>query len=163
VETVADLENHLVRTDSTMIGLAANILGVDAAAAAKPAGMAYGLVGILRAFPVHASRGKLTLPTALLRRHEVAREDIFAGRASRGLDAVLADIRSLARSHLESAALHIGALPAAALPALLPIALVRPWLDCLERRGAFAAADIPPWRRQWLFWRAARNPARIAG
>ena len=27
----------------------------------------------------------------------------------------------------------------------------------------FAPAELPPWRRQWLIWRAARNPARIAG
>jgi len=55
------------------------------------------------------------------------------------------------------------ALPRAALPAFLPVALVRPSLDRAERGDAFAPAEISPWRRQWLLWRAARNPARIAG
>jgi len=49
------------------------------------------------------------------------------------------------------------------MPAVLPIALVRPSLDRLERGDAFAPSEIAPWRRQWLIWRAARNPARIVG
>jgi hypothetical protein len=48
------------------------------------------------------------------------------------------------------------------LPALLPLALVRPSLDRLEHAAPFAPGEISPWRRQWLIWRAARNPARIA-
>ena len=52
--------------------------------------------------------------------------------------------------------------PDAALPAFLPVALVRPALDRLARRDPFAPAELSPWRRQWLIWRAARNPARIA-
>jgi hypothetical protein len=55
------------------------------------------------------------------------------------------------------------ALPDAAIPAFLPIALTRPLLDRLDRSDPFAPAELAPWRRQWLIWRAARNPARIAG
>ena len=54
-------------------------------------------------------------------------------------------------------------LPRAALPAFLPVALMRRSLDSLDRRNAFAPAELSPWRRQWLIWRAARNPAQIAG
>jgi hypothetical protein len=46
---------------------------------------------------------------------------------------------------------------------LLPLAVVRPWLDRSERTDPFAPTELAPWRRQWLIWRAARNPARIAG
>jgi hypothetical protein len=53
-------------------------------------------------------------------------------------------------------------LPSGSLPAFLPIALVRPSLARLERSNAFAPAEIAQWHRQWLIWRAARNPARIA-
>jgi hypothetical protein len=55
------------------------------------------------------------------------------------------------------------ALPPAALPAFLPAALVRSSLDRLDRCAAFAPVELSLWRRQWLIWRAARNPARIAG
>jgi phytoene/squalene synthetase len=55
------------------------------------------------------------------------------------------------------------ALPRQALPAFLPLAVVRAWLDRSERRDPFAPVELAPWRRQWLMWRAARNSDRIAG
>jgi hypothetical protein len=45
---------------------------------------------------------------------------------------------------------------------LLPLAIVGPLLDRLEKSPPYQPAEIPPWRRQWLIWRAARNPKRIA-
>jgi len=55
--------------------------------------------------------------------------------------------------------------PPAVMPALLPAALAGPTLARMERRGydPFLPVEIAPWRRQWLIWRAARNPDRIAG
>ena len=49
--------------------------------------------------------------------------------------------------------------PPAVSPALLPVALVRPALDRMERRRyrPFQPAELPQWRRQWVLWRAARN------
>ena len=63
---IADLESYVRCTSSTVIGLAAYILGVEAAAAADPAGIAYGLTGLMRAFPLHAARRQLFLPADLL-------------------------------------------------------------------------------------------------
>jgi phytoene synthase len=103
------------------------------------------------------------VPIELLDRHGVQLQDIFAGQSSAGLNAALAELRNIGRQHLLTARPHVTALPRQALPALLPIALVRPSLDRLERGDAFAPAEVSPWRRQWLIWRAARNPARIAG
>jgi phytoene synthase len=88
--------------------------------------------------------------------------EIFAGRTSPSLNAALADLRGLAQRHLAAARENLSMLPAEALPAFLPVALVRPALACIERSEAFAPAELSPWRRQWLIWRAARNPARIA-
>ena len=160
---IADLEAYAARTSSVLIALAAQILGVDAAAAAEPAGIAYGITGLLRSLPLHAARHQLYLPSELLARHGVLPHDVFAGRSSDGLEAALAQLRDLARRHLAAAHAAILALPPQALPAFLPVALVRPWLDRLDRCDPFAPSDIAPWRRQWLIWRAARNPARIAG
>lgn len=160
---VGDLEDYLRKTSSAVIALAARILGVDAAAAAEPAGIADGIVGLLRAFPHHLAQGRLYLPTELLERQQVRPQDALAGRPPEGVKAALADLRSLARHRLATARQRIAALPPEALPAFLPVALVRPMLDRLDRSDAFAPAAVPPWRRQWLIWRAARNPARIAG
>ena len=99
----------------------------------------------------------------MIERHGVERQDIFAGRSSKNLRAAFAELQKIARSHLRAADHNVASLPAAALPAFLPIALVRPMLDRLARCDPFTPAELSPWRRQWLIWRAARNPARIAG
>jgi 15-cis-phytoene synthase len=161
--TIADLEDYAAHTSSDLIALAAQILGVDAEAAAQPAGVAYGITGLIRAFPVHAARHQLYIPAELLERHKVRPHDVFTGRPSSALNAALADLRGIARRHLAAAPDRIMLLPREALPAFLPVALVRPSLDRLERSDAFAPAELSLWRRQWLIWRAARNPARIAG
>jgi 15-cis-phytoene synthase len=161
--TVAELEIYTAQTSSAVIGLAAQILGTGADAAAEPAGIAYGLTMLMRAFPVHAARRQLYLPTELLERHGASVDDIFAGRSSDGLRAAFAELRGLARRNLDLARARFLAVLDAAIPAFLPVALVRPSLDRLERSDAFTPGDISPWRRQWLIWRAARNPARIAG
>jgi len=159
----ADLDAYAVRTSAALIALAARILGADLTAAAEPAGVAYGMTGLLRSFPLHAARRQLYVPEELLTRHGVHLHDVFAGKSSAALDAALAELRGLARDRLAAAREPIIALPPGVLPAFLPVALVRPWLDRLERGEAFTPSEISPWRRQWLIWRAARNPARIAG
>ncbi len=160
---IAELEGYAKKTSSTVVALAAQILGVDAGPVADSAGLAYGMTSLARAFPFHAARHRLYLPTELLERHGVRANDVFAGQSSAGLNAALAELRNRARRHLTATAQPLMALPRTVDPAFLPVALVRPWLDRLDRGEAFAAAELSPWRRQWLIWRASRNPARIAG
>jgi phytoene synthase len=162
--TVADLEDYARRTSSSLIALAAQVVtGADVQGIAEPAGLAAGITGILRAFPFHIARRQLYVPTELLDRHQVHLHDLFAGRSSAGLVAAFAELRHLARYHLAAAGKEMKALPDAAIPAFLPVALTEPSLDRLDRSDPFAPAELAPWRRQWLIWRAARNPARIAG
>jgi 15-cis-phytoene synthase len=161
--TLAELETYASHTSSALFGLAAQILSGSAAEAVTgPAGIAHAIAGLIRAFPIHSARRQLYLPADLLERHQVHPHDIFAGRSSAGLTAALTELRDVARRHLDAAQKHAATLPQAAVPALLPVALVRPSLDRLARSDPFAPGEIPPWRRQWLIWRAARNPARIA-
>jgi len=160
---IADLEAYAARTSSALIAVAAQVLGIAAEPAAEPAGIAYGITGLLRAFPLHAARRQLYVPTELLARHGASAHDIFAGRSSAAVAAALAELHGLARRHLAAAHERVLTLPPQALPAFLPVALVGPALHRLERGDAFAPAEISPWRRQWLIWRAARNPVRIAG
>jgi phytoene synthase len=162
--SLADLESYVQKTSSALIALAVQILageGVDAVA--QPAGIAYGVAGLLRAFPVHLARHQLYVPQELLERHEVHLHDLFAGRSPSGLAVALAELRELARHYIVAAREPMSALPEAAIPALLPLALVRPLLDRLPRSQPLTPVELAPWRRQWLIWRAARNPTRIAG
>ena len=161
---LADLEAYASKTSSALFALAAQILaGADAEAVSAPAGIAFAIAGLLRAFPHHAARGQLYVPMELLDRHQVRPHDIFAGRSSAGLQAALAELRDVGRRHLDTAHQRMAALTRQAMPALLPVALVGPSLGRLERGDPFSPAELAPWRRQWLIWRAARNPARIAG
>jgi phytoene synthase len=164
VATLDELETYASNTSSVLFSLASRILsGTEAEAVAQPAGRAYAVAGLIRALPVHAARHQLYLPRELIERHAVKMADIFAGRSSPGLNACLAELRTIARQYLSAARERLRTLPREALPAFLPLALVGPALDRLERSDAFAPAELTPWRRQWLLWRAARNPAWIAG
>jgi 15-cis-phytoene synthase len=162
--TVADLDEYAAKTSSAVFALAAQILTRSAYdAATVPAGKAYAITALLRGFPIHAARRQLYVPIELLARHQIRTQDVFAGLASAHLDAALADLRTLAHDRLNAVHAHVAELPAQALPALLPVATVRPALARLKRSAAFSPAEIAPWRRQWLIWRAAHNPAQIAG
>ena len=164
MQTTADLEDYARRTAGVLFALAAQILtGIDVKETAAPAGIAYAIAALLRAFPLHAARGQLYVPVELLARHDVHTSDMSAGPPSAGLNAALADLRELARRHLAVTRQRLLELRQEALPAFLPLALVGPSLKRLDRCDAFSPVEIPPWRRQWLVWRAARNPARIAG
>jgi phytoene synthase len=164
---LTDLEAYGRKTSSVLLSLAAQILadgeGEVTEPVATPAGIAYAIAGLIRAFPLHAARWQLYVPLDLLERHGVAPQDVFAGRSSKNLFAVFAGLQDLARQDLLAAHQQIAKLPDTALPAFLPVALVRPSLDLLRRCDPFKPAELSPWRRQWLIWRAARNTARIAG
>jgi phytoene synthase len=164
---LADLENYARKTAAALLALAGQILNGGEPdlmrTAAEPAGIAQAIAGLLQALPMHVARRQLYVPVEMLARHGATSDEILARQASAGVKAALAELREVARAHLRAAHQNVMALPDAALPAFLPIALTRPSLDRLERGDPFSPGELPPWRRQWLIWRAARNPARIAG
>jgi phytoene synthase len=167
--TLADLEVYTDSASSGLIALAAQVLlrgsEPDIGALCHHAGVAHAIAGLLKAFPVHAGRGQLFLPLEVLQRHGASRQDVAGGRATPQLRAALAELRQRARHHLREAQELLAAAPPAVLPALLPVVLAAPTLARMERRDydPFVPVEIAPWRRQWLIWRAARQPARIFG
>ena len=158
--TLSDLEAYGRATASTLFGMAARILDRGAAPddVADPAGIAYALAGLLKAFPRHAARGQIYLPTETLERHGVAGAEVAAGTAGPGLRAALAEIAGQARERLAQAAGRWQSVSPGARPAFLPLAWVAPLLARIERNpDPFVPIDLPQWRRQWLLWRAARR------
>ena len=73
------------------------------------------------------------------------------------------DLRDAAWAHLSQ--IPVADIPAALVPAFLPAALVAPMLKRLEQSAVdpFSTRPLAQWRRQWILWRAARDPRRIAG
>lgn len=157
-----DLEGYAGETSSSVIQLGAIVLagGRDPGTSeiAGHGGVAYALTGLIRALPIHASRGQIYLPADLLAKHGVGQEDILSGRASPALQGVLAELRSVAREHLAAARSLAGNLEPGVFPALLPLALVEPQLEAMERpdRDPFdGKAGLSQLRGQWILWRAA--------
>ncbi len=168
-ETMASmsyLERYAVQTSSALLELAARILGdgrdLGTSDLTRHAGIAYAITGLLRALPIHAARGQLYLPADLMERYGAQSIDVFAGRATTELRAVLAELRLVARHHLDAARGLLNDMALQVAPALLPVALVRPALDRMERRSyqPFSPGELPQWRRQWVLWRAARSGLR---
>jgi len=162
------LERYAAQTSSALLELAARILadGRDLGTSdlTRHAGIAYAIAGLLRALPIHAARGQLYLPGDLMQRHGAQSIDVLAGRTTTELRVVLAELRLVARRHLGAARGLLNDMAPQVAPALLPVALVRPALDRMERRSyqPFSPSELPQWRRQWVLWRAARGGLRKA-
>ena len=160
---LASLEDYLRKTSSALMSVAARILaggaaGAEVDAVTRHAGVAYGIAGVLGALPLHTARRQLYLPLDLLRRHGADAEALFALRPGAALGRALAELRTVARAHLDAARRLVAATPAAAGPALLPAALVEPEIRRMERAAdPLRVSPLPSWRRQWILWRAARG------
>lgn len=157
-----DLEGYCGETSSSLIQLASIVLsdGSDpgTADAAGHAGVAYAITGLLRAFPWHARQGRVYVPADLLAHHGVVREDIVSGRGGPGLRNALADLRAVARRHLEQVRTLRPTIPSAAEPAFRPLSLVEPYLKAMERQDYdpfHTQVELAPWRRIWSLWRGS--------
>jgi phytoene synthase len=163
--TLAELEDWADRAVGGPIALAARVLAEEGAvgidALARHAGIALGLTALLTAFPREAARGRQPLPLDVLARHGLDRAAIATRPAAPALLTALSELRAAARGHLVAARPLLAAAPLAAMPALLPAAIVAPTLARQERRDPFAPVELAQWRRQLLIARAARRPARL--
>lgn len=155
---LVSLERYADATSGGVMRLAARILNEDSepGLAAREAGIAYGLAGILRTIPYHAARRKLFLPLDLLREQGLDAEDVFAGRGGDGLNTVIARVAIAARTHMKIAKKHKPA--PRTLPALMPASLCPLYLSVVTARGFqpfHTIADVPLYRRQIAMMGAA--------
>ncbi|MFQ5785966.1 MAG: phytoene/squalene synthase family protein [Alphaproteobacteria bacterium] len=121
--TFADLENYAEGSSATFVRLALAALGADdegAMRAGRHVGIAWALVGLLRAVSFHARTRRIYLPADMLAAEGVDVEDVFAGRGGRGLARVAATLAGVAADHLRAARALRAETSRAALPALLP-------------------------------------------
>jgi phytoene synthase len=160
--TLGKLETYARATSSSLFGLVAKLLAGNAASAAEaaePAGIAYAITGLMRAFPLHAARGQLYLPIDLLARHGASRDDILSGRATPELFHALTELRDHARRHLMQLRACLASVSRDAHLAFLPAALVEAYLAPMQRPGydPFKTFEVAQWRRQWALWHAAQR------
>ena len=122
--TLAALEDYAAASSGTLTELAAALLGGGDAAAQRAAaavGTGFGLAGLLRAATYHAAIGRHALPPGVPVR----------------------EIAAAARRHLQAARADRGAVPRAALAAMLPAVIASRYLRRLDRAGLDRAAPQP--------------------
>jgi 15-cis-phytoene synthase len=159
IASMAEFDNYVLRTSSGLFLTAARIVAWDGREyrdAAEAAGLAYGTAALLGAVPLHASRGRIYLPAELLAKHGAEPADLLAGRATTAVNAVLAELAARATQHFEAFLKLAEHLPAAARPALLPVATVP--LILRKLRGAarekLQPVEIAPLRHLIALFRA---------
>lgn len=156
---LAALKDYADATSANLQLLALEMLGQGgsepARQAARHVGIAWALVGLLRAFPYHAALGRIVLPFDLLDGHGIDVEPILAGKPPREALARLArQLAEHAGAHLAQARALRRDVPKVAVPALLPASLAESYL----RRLRAAEWDITGQR--WS--RTAPRPALLA-
>ena len=144
------LEAYAAATSSRLIELALQALGVTGAGeAARRGGIAWALLGLMRAIPHLARQGRCPLPEALLAAHGTEPGAVLDGRVTESVRSAVREVAGWAGEHL--AAARENRIARAALPALLPLALARLYLCRLERAcfDPFAPTLVPsPLARQ---------------
>jgi phytoene synthase len=159
MQTVADLEAHGRATAGAVVRVAAQFLGVPNDQSEKISSQA-GLGQIYLEILLSPTLRATYIPNEILA-HYGAERGVVA--ATFELRAALAEMRLRARRHLDTAAAFLPRAPRAILPALLPAALIKPTLARMEKPSydPMRPPQLSPLRRQWIIWRAARNPQRI--
>lgn len=160
--SIEALEGYLGETSSALIQMAALVLAgpqaASAAQAAGHAGVAYGMTGLMRALPIHRSRGQCFIPREVLARSDLTPADLIDGNRVAAIRIALREMRQLTRQHLLDARDASGSVPGPALPAFLPITLIDGYLKRLEKTGAGAlkkVVEVQQYKRQWRMLMAA--------
>jgi len=163
-DPVADDAAFLAGVDRAEAGafrLAAAIAGAptDAAADAVLAAAArgYGITRALLGLPFAVSRGRWPLPPAGTEPVDAAliSDPAMRDAAAKSRDAAMA----LARAELDRARAALPTLPRNLLAAVLPAALIEPYLQALEKEDDWlrTQVEISPLTRVWRLWRAWRR------
>jgi phytoene synthase len=160
--SMAALEGYIDDTMSALYALGADIMGrpsdeIDHLA--RHAGLAQGLVRVIAALPVDASRRQLFVPLQLLESHGSGMEEVFAGKETPQLRAALDQLIGEARAHLKTAFELLAGAPPQVRPLFLPLALLRHDIKRMARADSnpFTPRVTSRLRTLWTLWRASRT------
>lgn len=154
------LEGYAGETASALIQLAGLVLdapqAMQQAELAGHAGVAQAIAGSLLLLPVHRRRGQVYLPLAILSATGLDRDGFLAEPVGAQHHAAVEAFAGLGLEHLAKAK-RAGGIPAALLPAFLPVALAEPVLQQAARapgRAFTGNLQSPQWRRQLRMMRS---------
>jgi 15-cis-phytoene synthase len=159
------LEAYLGATQSAVIQLAAMMLDKEAARhvsdAAGHAGVALGLVKILRQLPLIRSRGQGFVPQTILAAAGMSNEAFLGGGDAAAGKRLCGALAALAESHLAKYQALAPSLPKPLRPAFLPAASISRRLRALGRQAdpLTHPADVSPFAVNWDVAKAALRRA----
>jgi phytoene synthase len=159
--SMAALEGYINDTSAALFSLGAGIAGRPSAEIdhlARHAGLAQGIVQVIAALPLDASRRQLFVPLQLLESHGSGMEEVFAGKQTSQARAAIDQLIGEAREHLNTAFALLADVPREVRPIFLPLALVRRDLKRMLRADSdpFVPQPRSRFRTLWTLWRAAR-------
>jgi NADH dehydrogenase [ubiquinone] 1 alpha subcomplex assembly factor 6 len=157
---MAALQDYAEGSSSTLIYLALEVLGAatpGALEAGRDIGIAYALIGLMRAMPAHAAAGRSFIPASFAAEAGLDPHDYAALRTTPALRQAVETIADAGRRHLVAARALRRDVPAAALPALLPARIAQNALRRLERAGfdPFTGAALVDPLQSWRLAYAA--------
>jgi NADH dehydrogenase [ubiquinone] 1 alpha subcomplex assembly factor 6 len=136
--SIAVFEAYAGETSSRLVFLALEILDAREPAAIEAArhiGIAWALVGLIRALPAQLRMRRLTLPADLMKEHAIDEARMLELKPSPALAAIVGRIAAAAQEHLASAAAIRMDVPRRAVAALLPATLARTHLRRMAKAG----------------------------
>jgi phytoene synthase len=154
--TLDMLERYAADTSSVLQHMVLRVLGVEDGGAEDGAsrdaagkiGVAWALIGLIRAMGFHVRKKRVYLPAELIERHGIVRLDLMELRRSDALCGAVRELSERASALLAEARLRRREIPRAALPALLTAPLSDSHLRRIARAGfdPFAPAIVEPLR-----------------
>ena len=160
--TMAALEGYITDTSAALFSLGAAIAGWQSPEIehlARHAGLVQGIVRVIAALPLDASRRQLFVPLQLLESHGSGMEEVFAGKETPKMRAALDQLMGEARAHLKMAYTLLADAPPRVRAVFLPLALVRRDLPRMSRADSdpFTPHITSRLRTLWTLWRASKS------
>ncbi len=162
-DTMDSMLHYAEETTAPLVALTFEVLGdrsPEMERIARHLGIAWSLMGLIRALPFHLRARRIYLPIELLRRHQVRERDLYEIRPSENLNRAVAEISDLVSAHLKMAGPVVRLVGRRAVPVLLQASLTEIYRHRLTKlrfnpfdpRGGRAPSMIA-WRllfRKWM-------------
>ena len=136
--TFSDFKEYLSCTSGNLMEIAVWIVGERGShilSLGNKAGVAWGLIGTLRALRYHISLKKISFPQDLMDEHDVSKKDIFSMEATDGLRAMVKVICQEAEGHLQEITSQKNIINKDVKPLFLLTALSRSYLNMIKNAG----------------------------
>ena len=159
---LAVLESHINDTASTLLALAARILGHASEPieqAADHGGLAQGVVRLIATLPYDSAKRRMFIPQDMLIANGGSAEEVYAGKLTPPIRATLDQLIAGAQEQLATAMARLPEMPAEARRAFLPLALVAKDLERVAAEGhdPFVLHVQSRLRTLWTLWRASMS------